>query len=458
VWVGAASAVEVYLDDEIAHLVPNILLFTIDTFRADHTSIGGYSRDTTPNLERYAENGMTFSHAFSTHTHTLASIVGMMTGLNPTAQGAHRLNWEYNQGMDLHELDTLPGNLRRAGYKTAFFSDHFGLKGGIAKHPEWDHSNTCEPVPGRLVDLVVDWITNQEEELPYFIWVHAFGPHYPYLPNAPFDGKFLSKSGESGEFGTWYRRNALLPSSMAIVEQRCRANADGELEFLIAQYDGAIAETDAALKRVVEQLRVSSANRPWLAAISSDHGESFGERGRFWHGNSPYDSETRIPLVLYGPGVVPAGIRVNQLVSTIDLMPTILSIAAAPLPDHCDGISLLRYLKPDAALDNRLLTLASAYSPRNDGIEIAIRSKRGKLMFNWNPTESVTNLRYVYHDRVNGESENPLAFSKLEHDSIMPLKESVVARLHASSWLTPPQALELDRESVAIMESMGYLK
>ena len=276
---------------------PNIVLITIDTFRADR--IG---RGFTPAIDALASAGVRFDNARSAVPLTLPSHVTIMTGLLPVAHGV-RVN-----GVVFAPQPSAPPVarvLKGAGYQTGAFvgayvlDRRFGLAEGfdtyddrIRRNPDEGARLEAERRGGEVADAAVAWLSQASS--PFFIWVHLYDPHAPYEPPDEF-----------------------------------RAKAGGN------PYDGEVAYADAQVARIVEAIRKRGVTDRTVVAIAGDHGEGLGEHGEQTHGMLAYDSTLKVPLILSG-GAMQARV-VRSPVSLADLAPTLSRAAgvaaAGPSPD-----------------------------------------------------------------------------------------------------------------------------
>jgi len=289
-------------------LRPNILLVTFDTVRADHV---GYAVDRpglTPMLDALAHRGVWFSTCVTSQPLTLPSHTSIMTGLEPFRHGV-RNNGTY---VVPHEIETLAERLDQTGYSThavvsAFVLDsQFGLDQGFGSYdddlsagPEQKMFMFKEISATQTAKKAVRWLQqDRPAEGPFFLWLHFFDPHADYQP----------------------------PAAVA-------AHFPGE------PYRGEIAYADLELGRVLASLEDLGLMDETLVVFTSDHGESLGEHGERTHGIFVYDATTMVPLILAGPGV-PAGGRVDDLVRSIDIVPTVIDLLGLGGADDLDGASM----------------------------------------------------------------------------------------------------------------------
>jgi arylsulfatase A-like enzyme len=288
----------------------NLILVTLDTTRADHLGCYGYDRAQTPTLDNLAAGGLRFARAFTTAPVTLPAHASIVTGLLPVHHGV-RHNSEYRLADD-HR--TLAEVLREAGYATgafvgAFILDaRYGLAQGFDTYDDRVATTpggtfpvaTVERPAGAVTDAALAWLASVDPARPFFAWVHYFDPHAPYAPPADLAGRF-----------------AAMP------------------------YDGEIAYVDRELGRLLGFLETAGARSRTVVVAVGDHGEGLGEHGEALHALFIYDTTMRVPLILAAPGVVSAGVD-EELVSVVDLVPTLLDLLAVADPVARDGLDLLR--------------------------------------------------------------------------------------------------------------------
>jgi arylsulfatase A-like enzyme/HEAT repeat protein len=285
----------------------DVLVITIDALRADHVGAYGYARATTPNLDALAREGVRFTRAYSQAPHTSFSISSMLTSKYfPTmvrlAPG------------EKHE--TAPAVLRQFGWKTAafyppavFYIDSDKLKTFAQTNFDFEYVKFEYIDAQRRVDQLLAYYDTVKPKRS-FVWVHFFEPHEPYVPHPGFD------------FGT--------------------SDVD--------RYDGEIAYTDAAVGRLIREVR---ARRPGtIVIVAADHGEEFEEHGGRYHGSSLYEEQLRIPLLISIPGVAPH--VVDGQAQLIDVTPTVLNLLDIPVPARMRGTDLGPWLASPPAPSDRL--------------------------------------------------------------------------------------------------------
>lgn len=350
---------------------PDILFLLLDTVRAQSTSLNGYGVSTTPELEAFARRGVAFDRAISTAPWTLPSIGSMFTGRYP-----HDLGVGFFDPLD-DRFPTLAEVLAESGYETAGFIGNLiyaaresGLSRGFARYEDYEvepgqvllsssltraivtstwlrnaigwHELVNRKTAGELNGDFLDWLDGRSEGRPYFAFINYFDAHEPYLPDAPFDTLFGPEPIERDlwHFGDLLRGNeGRRPDSW--LEQ-----PDDPWKDLRA-YEGAVAQLDAEVGRLIDELDRRGALENTIVVVTADHGEQLGEHGLFYHWNSLYMSLIHVPLILYHPDLLPAGRRVGGAVSLVDLPATLLDMAASGSGVSIPGRSLLGLARGD---------------------------------------------------------------------------------------------------------------
>jgi arylsulfatase A-like enzyme len=311
------------------------MLIVIDTLRADHLSVYGYHRRTSPSLDRLARHAVVYSRAISVGTWTIPSHASMFTGLLPMTHGAYRaVGSQWSLATPLApEIITVAERLATAGYQTAAFVGNdtylhpiFGLDQGFKLYETrglWRAD--------RVTRRAIRWLERHYEQ-PFFLFLNYLDPHEPYAAPAPYDHAFPG------------RRDGMRNLAHRVRDEG-RAPTAEELEHCVSQYDGDILYTDHHLGRLLERLRDLGRYRDALIIVTSDHGELLGEHGRLGHGTFPYDDVVRVPLIVKYPGQTEGRIE-DRPVSTVDVTPTILDTVGLVVPPELQGVPLSERRQP----------------------------------------------------------------------------------------------------------------
>ena len=293
---------------------PNLIVYLIDTLRADR--LGGYGnpRGLTPHLDALATEAWLFERAWSVATWTRPATATLLTGLAPLDHGVVELEDRLPAA-----AETLAERLRAAGYRTAALSTnwhvspHSGMRQGFEDFifvPEAPH-------PEQIVERLRAWLDEADRSRsPFFLYVHALDPHAPYEPPSDLRRRFAPASpADAGS------RAGLRRAYAARGEQRRRRIAE-----LVPLYDAEVAWADRGFGAFVAVLRERGLYDPTLLVVLADHGEELGERGELGHARDLYCETLAIPLLVKPPRAREAR-RVAAPVGMVDLAPTILRAA-----------------------------------------------------------------------------------------------------------------------------------
>ena len=321
---------------------PNIVLLGVDSLLATHMSCYGYHRLTTPHIDRFAEGGTLFEKTYSPHIPTTSAYASMLTGLDTFSTQVVALR---HQGPLREEVKTLAEILRDEGYDTTCvgfsgpsargFDTYLEYSGwgpdDSGRSPKAENLNkTTLPELNRLID--------QSDEKPFFLFLRHMDPHSPYLPPAPYERMFYhgdecDPSNKSMEpvmtfkpfcdyFASW------MPPGIT------------DKDYVIAQYDGAIAYMDACIQTLFNALETRGVLDETIVVINGDHGETLYDHECWFDHHGLYDVTLHVPLIIRYPGQVPAGKRVAGYNQHKDLVPTLLELADIESDIAFDGESL----------------------------------------------------------------------------------------------------------------------
>ena len=354
---------------------PNVLLLVLDTVRADHLSAYGYDRDTTPNLKRWAARGVKFDRARATAPWTLPSHASMLTGWWP-----HQLSADVEHPLD-GAKPTLAEYLGDRGYATGGFVANtyycnawYGVDRGFDRYedfPENEQVTAAEVLrsstlgrrvakklglrqatPGardsRKSAATIDrdalaWVDGLPKGQPFFAFLNYYDAHGPYETPAGYRRRFArpgaTEAGEAAVVQEFEGMAAKAPNP-ADPEATGRVQAVGAeaARIMVDAYDDCIAALDAEIGRLLDELDRRGTLANTLVIMTSDHGEHFGDRGLFGHGNSLYHPLIDVPLVVLPPGGLKPGASpvVADPVSLRDIPATVVDLlgmgAGAPFP------------------------------------------------------------------------------------------------------------------------------
>jgi len=296
---------------------PDVVVVMVDTLRADHMGLYGYDRDTTPNIDAWAEGGVVFERHIAQAGYTLPSVSSLMTGVRVGAHGCCVI-FEETLG-DEHQ--TLAEVFSDAGYHTRAFSQSYALS-QIDPDQGFDSFETLEPAKSaddsgaQLARSVQSWLASQDKKPdPRFLYLHFMDPHHPYRAPDGWYGRH-DEGYDSALNGADAEMDALMADPDSATDE--------DINKLNALYDDEIAYLDGLLVDVLEQAEEAAGRRGAIVVLTGDHGEQFGEHGTFLH-KDLYQENIHVPLVVRGAGVSPGA--VDDWTQTIDLLPTLATLA-----------------------------------------------------------------------------------------------------------------------------------
>jgi arylsulfatase A-like enzyme len=327
---------------------PNVIVFMTDQQRWDSLGSYGNPMGLTPNLDRLAAEGTRFENAFTPQPVCAPARSSIQTGKYPTTTGVVR------NGLVLKDNETtLPMLFSRRGYETGYVGKWHLSTGGSDEVPMqrrggydqfWVGSNALEhssvPYEGKLWDAQgepvefkdeyrVDALTDQtlrflrhKRTKPFFLFISHLEPHFQNSTNT-----FIAPKG----YADRYRNNFYIPPDLAPFP--------GDWKSQLPDYYGIVARIDEQFGRVMAELKAQGLLESTIVAMTTDHGCHFRTRNAEYK-RSCHDASTRIPLLLWGPGFE-GGRTVSQLVSTVDLPPTLLEAAGVAGGESMQGKSLM---------------------------------------------------------------------------------------------------------------------
>ncbi len=303
---------------------PHIVLITADALRADHLSVNGYRRKTSPNIDEFADVAWHFTRTITVIPKTGPSFATFFTGRHPREHGV-RANFT---AIPL-ELPTLAERLRAVGYRTAAFVSNPVLRENMGFARGFDHYEVHERQDGvrRVNRAFLRWGRRGVWDRPTFVWLHYIDPHGPYAPPDEFEAAFVDDE--------WARSTQRVSLSapkggtpnkvLGSVPTYQRRDAEDRVAVYVARYDAEIRFVDHAFGEIVAFLRDRRLFDPSLVIFTSDHGESLGEHDLYFeHGWFAYEPSLHIPLMIKRPHQT-QGRVVPDLVSNLDLLPTLLA-------------------------------------------------------------------------------------------------------------------------------------
>jgi hypothetical protein len=425
---------------------PNLLVFVVDAARVDHFGVYGYERNTTPNIDAFAQDATRFTNAISEGSFTFASISSLFVGLPPDRTGLLRAR-QLGKGLTL-----LPEVAQDAGYRTRGYSENPYITPGLGFARGFDafettlaykdfkrdtlnlqHSDASAQIDAMLAfmggesGLGEELDIGEESDQPFLAYVHLLRPHNPYAPSADFAGRF----GSSGAHEQGNTRRLLR------IDRKRRPISAAHLENLRALYDENLAVADAMFGRLVDGMHERGLLDETIVVLLSDHGEGFLEHGRLLHGSTTFDEMIRIPLLIRIPGMPPGVVdHPIQLAPLGDMLQGIVSGSRAPR-------SLL------AARDEDPEETISWSMPHEH--QACVRSRTRKLIVDPASLEVVG-----YYDITTDPFEANSLQLDAEGSRLLTLLDNRISDGHA--FLRKPPASNLDPQLLEQVRALGYIE
>jgi arylsulfatase A-like enzyme len=324
---------DVSVPDPVFPKPTNVLIYLIDTLRADHLGVYGYDLDTSPHLDAFAKDSVVFTDARAQSSWTRSSVASIFTGLHPRS---HNVNGRADK-LSPRAL-TLSTLLSASGYQTTGIitngnvSKSFGFEIGFDRYEYLRELRTREihVLSDAVNERATRWLDQRDPSRPFFLYLHTADPHDPYTPRSPFRERFV----ESPQFPDLVRLTALLERGVPAEDVQAVSHE------LRALYDAEIAFNDEQFGTLVQELKSRGLYDSTMIIVVSDHGEEFQDHGSWGHGKTLYEEQLAVPLIMKLPGQRHAGRTVGQPAQHVDLMPTILALLDLPIPPEVQGQSL----------------------------------------------------------------------------------------------------------------------
>jgi arylsulfatase A-like enzyme len=406
---------------------PNIVLVVIDTLRADHLPFYGYPKETAPFLSELAARGVVFEKAYAASSWTSPATASIFTSLYPFQHGVtmgllvQKRLIDKDSSIKINripeELTTLPEVFHINGYRTFGISDNYNISKNQGFTQGFDRFLCFSHTGGRFINEQIRWmkkkiLTGEK----YFLYVHYNDPHLPY--------KIPLEEGEK---------------------------SGNRLTDMKAIYDKEISRVDHCIKELYEKFGWSQNT---LLIITADHGEEMNEKGRYGHGKSLLNTVIRVPLLFYYPhGGLFGGKRLRANVSTMDILPTLISFLNFPRTKGLSGQDLMPEVKraAESSRDRFIFShLQVKRGSRNDILQKACLYRDHKYIYKFPERHLLYNLKEDPGERRN------------RFDDGRETARMLAARLFAFEKDSPRYSaayvdIELDNKSLEQLRTLGYV-
>ena len=452
---GIASAYHGKLQAELVRRrAPNVILLTIDALRADHLSLYGYPRNTSPHLDQLARESVVFTNANAAWTKTNQSFASILTG-----------NYSYATGIGTAVASAVPRRnlllseiLKNAGYHTAamvsnanlsrFFNYSDGFENylelwrkrkGPAQERSWYKAD-------RVTREGIEWLKRNSSK-KFFMWVHYIDPHTVYDPPVPYDNMFVNDA--------YYNQHENLPLDKIKPSNRIGDETDPDL--YIARYDGAVRYTDEQIQLFLDKLDELGLRENTILIVTADHGESFVENRLYYeHGMFAYDNCARVPLLIRFPRMLHSTMEIDRPVSLVDIYPTLMDFLGVNTSPPVQGHSLRPSLSGQMGDLPLHVFIESDY-------QNAIRTRDWKLIYAWSndaemirpqPFFELYDLKNDPNEKVNLADKGVWNEKELRDLLFSRLKEKRPRIMPRQAMTTSP---DVDPATLEQLKSLGYI-
>jgi len=426
---------------------PSVILITVDALRPDHLGCYGYSKDTSPNLDRLAAESLVFERCFANGSETRFSVPSLFTGFLPHETRV------FERIPLPSEVRTLAEMLSADGFQTAAVVGNYVLRAdrgfaqgfhiyddeleGEEQVRRWPES-TAEHTTDRAVALLRESLPE-----PFFLWVHYQDPHGPYTPPPLHAERFLDRSEPPRELPAVQSSSGRggIPDYQLLGSSR-------DFHEYVSRYDGEIHYQDTHFDRLLAALKERGLYDDALIVVTSDHGEALGEHGFYFsHGDSLYGEQLRVPLVIrFGNDLVG---RRTDLAQHLDLVPTILGRLGIDPELPLRGRDLLDPASEESETVAELNTPVAPDSPK-----FSILKEGWKLIHT--PSEQRVELFHLVGDPL---EERDVAADPRHSERLRDLQEAL-SRVLSEDRLgieVADSSAEPSEEEVERLKSLGYL-
>ena len=322
---------------------PHIFIFLIDGCHVSHLGVYGYKRDTSPNIDRFAEDSVIFDNAYANATFTRSSVATIFTGFFPHRHKLRILTHRLPKGLFM-----LPEFMQKMGYKTSILTEagniskFFGFAQGVDHYRKvfrnWDD-------PRYLENNTFKYFNNWMKTIgPLFTYVHYRAPHFPIIPPPPFLDMYKKGAAPSTQDAPMPAGNQKrMISRLKKLGEKGHKFTLEEIEDVIADYDSSIRYVDSEVGKLFKTLKKVGLYDSSFIIFTSDHGEALYEHGVWGHGQNVYEETSRVPLIVKFPAGKKLKGRIERVTQLADIFPTFAALFGEKR--YFDGQSLLESIK-----------------------------------------------------------------------------------------------------------------
>ncbi|MEN8153427.1 MAG: sulfatase [Acidobacteriota bacterium] len=416
---------------------PNVFIFLIDGCHTDHLGIYGYKRDTSPVIDKFADDAVVFENAYANATFTRSSVASLFTGYYPHRHKLRLLTNRLPKGLYM-----MPEFFRDLGYKTSLLTEAgnisrvFGFAQGVDNYFKaffkWDDHRYLEN------NIIKAFNKQISEKGPIFSYLHFRAPHFPIIPPPPFLDMYGKRERKPGEMRMIFRL-------VKLEKQKYKFNKD-EINDVINDYDSSIRHVDSQIGELILSLKKQDLYDKSFIIFTSDHGEAVYEHGVWGHGHNVYNETTRVPLIIKFPKYMGLkGKRIERVTQLVDIFPTFAELFGKER--FFDGESIFKSMEK-GSIDDRFAFSTSYGAPPSLGIRWRNWSY---IIEMYNNSEELFDLEKDILKDVSGEHDDILTFFRArflywlnDYDNLERTSQSMDLK-------------KLPKEEYENLKSLGYI-
>lgn len=431
----------------------NIIFITIDTLRADHLGCYGYKRNTSPNIDKFAQQNMLFQNFFTVVPKTGPSMTSFFTGLYMQNHGVVDNNYLRDPSTESF-IQLLPKHYQKAAFiaNPALSASRGYAKGFDEYQVASPNNNMGEWGQGDISPKAITWLNSAKEKGNFFLWVHYVDPHGPYTPPAEYRDLFVDDDhyDSSRKVPLDYTPEEGINENyiLGAVPKYQRLEDIDTVDYYIAKYDAEIKYTDAEVGKVLDYLRASKLLDNTIVVITADHGESLGENNYYFeHGMLVNEGSIHIPLIIKHPDIK-GNIIFDTLMQSTDIAPTLLNFLSIDSLKKTDGLDFSNLISQKRTKDNlhQYVYSCTPYGYKN--FHEAIRTKNDKI-------GRMNEQEYSYFELSSDISETKNKYQEAD-STYLSAQTALFTSFGKKTIRTPVKESRLQKAEAEKLRSLGY--
>lgn len=451
-----------------------VILITLDTVRADHLSVYGYNRITSPNIDKFSEDGIVFENTVCQVPITRPSHFSILTGRYPSSHGLTD-----NFSITPEDVPLLSEHMTENGYTSAafvsaaVFDSSFNTNFGFQEYFDTIVNNFFSPHFVFVADLyymglidiknensaaetnqvVFKWLEKNGNK-QFFIWLHYFDPHTPYTPPERFKNMYTDKDFDIDKYYDydWEKEHYNTELKEVVLDEEIVKHA-------VDLYDAEIRSMDEELGKLFNELRRLNVYEKSLIIVTADHGESFEHGYYFDHGDRLYEGLIRVPFILKLPGKIWKGEKINTQVETVDIAPTVLEILSISPLQGIEGKSLVGLMSKEEEEDSAgNKSYAYSQTPYRGGYYFKAKELQSIRSNDWKLIYDVRSKEYeLFNLHGDPAEKNDVAASQIAARRELELALSKFNNTFRRK-VDKTKKVDMDQTTLKQIKSLGYVR